>query len=64
MTNQLSKVGILFAVNSDTKYYDRHNNTWVKELLPVFKTIFNRHLLISTILNGMNNNFSINLIGW
>ena len=40
MTTQLVQADIPFAVNSDTKYYDRENNKWIAEMEPVFKTIF------------------------
>ncbi len=40
MTMQLSQAQIPFAVNSDTKYYDRENNKWIKKMIPVFNTIF------------------------
>lgn len=41
MTQQLSSAKIPFAVNSDTKFYDREKNKWVEEMQDVFKTIFN-----------------------
>lgn len=41
MTQQLSRAQIPFAVNSDTKFYDREKNKWVEEMQDVFKTIFN-----------------------
>lgn len=41
MTQQLSSAQIPFAVNSDTKFYDREKNKWVEEMQDVFKTIFN-----------------------
>ncbi|WP_237898384.1 glycoside hydrolase family 5 protein [Brevibacillus brevis] len=40
MTSQLKAAGIPFAVNSDTKYYDRENNSWIETMQPVFNTIF------------------------
>lgn len=40
MTNQLTAAGIPFAVNSDTKYYDREKQAWISERLPVFNAIF------------------------
>ena len=33
-------VGIPFAVNADTKYYNAAENTWISSMQPVFKTIF------------------------
>ncbi|WP_425447295.1 glycoside hydrolase family 5 protein [Dethiothermospora halolimnae] len=41
MTSKLSEADIPFAVNSDTKYYDRKTNTWIENMQPVFKAIFN-----------------------
>lgn len=41
MMQQLSSAKIPFAVNSDTKFYDRENNKWIKERQSVFKAIFN-----------------------
>lgn len=40
MVSELKKAGIPFAVNSDTKYYDRAANEWIPKMHPVFKTIF------------------------
>lgn len=40
MTKQLDKAGIPFAVNSDTKFYDREKCAWIKEMGPVFDAIF------------------------
>ncbi|MFS0918918.1 glycoside hydrolase family 5 protein [Brevibacillus sp. 179-C 1.1 NHS] len=40
MTSQLMQAGIPFAVNSDTKFYDRKNNSWIPQMQPVFHTIF------------------------
>ena len=40
MTKSLSDSGIPFAVNSDTKFYDRENNQWIEEMQPVFKAIY------------------------
>ncbi len=40
MTEQLYKAGIPFAVNSDTKFYNRESNKWIDEMQPVFKAIF------------------------
>lgn len=40
MTSALTEAGIPFAVNSDTKFYDRTTNTWVAEMLPVRDTIY------------------------
>lgn len=41
MTQQLTNAGIPFAVNSDTKFYDRETNEWIEEMQPVFDCIYN-----------------------
>lgn len=41
MTKSLTNAKIPFAVNSDTKYYDRENGKWIDEMQPVFKAIYN-----------------------
>ncbi|QIB28168.1 glycoside hydrolase family 5 protein [Caloranaerobacter azorensis] len=40
MSTQLKNAGIPFAVNSDTKFYDRESNRWIEETRPVFESIF------------------------
>lgn len=35
MVTQLEAAKIPFAVNSDTKFYNRETNTWVKKMLPL-----------------------------
>lgn len=40
MTEQLTKAQIPFAVNSDTKFYDREQNSWVSEMIPVRDVIW------------------------
>lgn len=40
MTDSLTGAGIPFAVNSDTKFYDRETNEWIEEMLPVFYAIY------------------------
>ena len=40
MTRQLTAAGIPFAVNSDTKFYDRKANEWIPEMKPVFDCIY------------------------
>lgn len=40
MTEQLTNEGIPFAVNSDTKFYDREKNQWIAEMQPVFDIIY------------------------
>ena len=40
MTEQLTKAKIPFAVNSDTKFYNRQTNQWVTEMAPVRECIF------------------------
>ena len=40
VTSSLVNAQIPFAVNSDTKFYDRETNNWIDNMLPVFNTIF------------------------
>lgn len=40
MTEALTQANIPFAINSDTKFYDRETNQWIAEMQPVFRTIF------------------------
>ena len=40
MTEALTGANIPFAVNSDTKFYDRETNQWIEEMQPVFDIIF------------------------
>lgn len=40
MTSALVDAQIPFAVNSDTKFYDRETNNWIDNMQPVFKAIF------------------------
>ncbi|OSA99683.1 UNVERIFIED_ORG: glycosyl hydrolase family 5 [Clostridium botulinum] len=39
VSSELDKANIPFAVNSDTKFYDRVNNRWNNEMLPVLNAI-------------------------
>ncbi len=39
VTCELDKNKIPFAINADTKFYDREKNTWKKEMLPVLNAI-------------------------
>lgn len=41
MCSSLENAGIPFSVNSDTKFYDRENQTWIDEMLPLRDLIFN-----------------------
>lgn len=41
MSCQLDKAGIPFSVNSDTKFYDRSNNSWISTMAPVMDEILN-----------------------
>lgn len=54
MTNQLSQAKIPFAVNSDTKYYNRETNKWITEMKPVFNSIFNQKINQKKINVGFN----------
>lgn len=40
MCKSLNDAGIPFAVNSDTKFYDRNSKEWIDEMLPLRKIIF------------------------
>lgn len=40
VVSSLEQAGIPFAVNSDTKFYDRENGEWLRERQPVFKILF------------------------
>ena len=42
MTQALDKAEIPFAVNSDTKFYDRESNKWIEEMMSVRQCIFNK----------------------
>lgn len=39
VSSELDKAKIPFAVNSDTKFYDRKNNEWYSEMIPVLNAI-------------------------
>ncbi len=39
VSDELDKANIPFAVNSDTKFYDRQNNRWYDEMIPVLKAM-------------------------
>ncbi len=41
LTTSLENANIPFAVNSDTKFYDRKTNRWLEERKELFKKIFN-----------------------
>lgn len=40
MVQSLTKAGIPFAVNSDTKFYDRENHVWIDKMLPLRQCIY------------------------
>lgn len=42
MRESLEQAGIPFAVNSDTKFYDREENEWIAKMQPVFREIFGK----------------------
>lgn len=48
MNEQLTKAGIPFAVNSDTKFYNREKNMWVEEMQPVFSCIYGKKGVLDT----------------
>lgn len=43
MVTQLEAAKIPFAVNSDTKFYNRETNTWVKKMLPLRYCIYSSY---------------------
>lgn len=43
MVDSLSKSDIPFAVNSDTKFYNRETNEWIAEMQPVFNIIYKQN---------------------
>ena len=47
MKQQLTQAGIPFAVNSDTKFYDREKNTWVEAMQPLFECIYGKKAIAS-----------------
>lgn len=40
MTQRLTKAKLPFAVNSDSKFYDREKNRWIAEMEPLIRCIF------------------------
>ena len=42
MRESLEQAGIPFAVNSDTKFYDREENKWIANMQPIFQKIFGK----------------------
>lgn len=42
MSSELEKAKIPFAVNSDTKFYDRENNKWIEAMMPVLDEILKK----------------------
>lgn len=40
MTDSLEKAGIPYAVNSDTKFYDRENGKWIESMIPLRNEIY------------------------
>ena len=40
MKASLESAGIPFAVNSDTKFYNREQNEWIEKMIPVFQVIY------------------------
>ncbi|MGN0355969.1 MAG: glycoside hydrolase family 5 protein [Muricoprocola sp.] len=52
MKQQLTEVGIPFAVNSDTKFYDREKNSWIESMQPVFECIYGKKASYATAENN------------
>lgn len=42
MTESLDDAGIPLAVNSDTKFYDREQQMWYEEMLPLRNILYGR----------------------
>ena len=40
VTQALTDAGIPFAVNADSHFYDREQNTWLDHMQPVFSAIY------------------------
>ncbi|MGN0482812.1 MAG: glycoside hydrolase family 5 protein [Lachnospiraceae bacterium] len=55
MVQQLTKAGIPFAVNSDTKFYDRQKNVWIDSMRPLFQCIYGKKA------NGSTSSTSVKL---
>lgn len=62
MNEQLTNAGIPFAVNSDTKFYDREKNIWIEDLQPLFECIYGKKAILAGNNNSIPNNseFEIN----
>ena len=44
MTESLDNAGIPFAVNSDTKFYDREKNKWIGKMEPLRDAVYGNNL--------------------
>ena len=49
MVEQLTNAKIPFAVNSDTKFYDRTTNLWIESMQPLFECIYGQKASGGTI---------------
>lgn len=61
MTEQLTNAGIPFAVNSDTKFYDREKNIWIENLQPVFACIYGKKAQTEENNNSSSNTAEITI---
>ena len=61
MTEQLTNAGIPFAVNSDTKFYDREKNIWIENLQPVFACIYGKKAQTEENNNSTSNTAEITI---
>jgi len=43
VSKELQKRGIPYAVNSDTKFFDRERNEWLEEMKPVLDVMIKRY---------------------
>lgn len=48
MVEKLTNAGIPFAVNSDTKFYDRKKNAWIADMIPLFQCIYGKEPIADT----------------
>lgn len=51
MKEKLAETGIPFAVNSDTKFYDRERNVWIEKMQPVFECIYGKKAVYASSEN-------------
>ena len=57
----MTNAGIPFAVNSDTKFYDREKNIWIENLQPVFACIYGKKAQTEENNNSTSNTAEITI---